>query len=74
MSKDSPDDGTARITAWSVDQAVAILAVDNVYVSASVRELLKRCVKGEITVEEARGVIRERARAYARRSQGDRGD
>lgn len=59
--KTPPDSAEAQLTSWSVDQALGIVNVDNIRVSALGRYLLHRCARGEITVEQAREAIRQRA-------------
>ncbi len=56
-NKDSPS--------WSLEQALGILAVDNIPVSEFTRELLLRHDRGELTSEQVRDAIRQRAQSYA---------
>jgi hypothetical protein len=52
-------------TSWALDQALEILSVDKITVSPFMLELLARCERGEITAEQVREAIRERAESYS---------
>ncbi|QDQ26197.1 hypothetical protein FNU76_07405 [Chitinimonas arctica] len=53
------------LTSWSARQAVGILAVDNIKLSAFGLDLLKRKEDGLISYDQAREEIRLRAKALA---------
>ena len=55
-------------TSWALDQAPGILSVDNITVSPFTRELLARYERGEITAEQVREAIRERAESYSEKT------
>lgn len=59
--KTPPVMADGQLTSWAVEQALGVMAVDNIRVSAFTRNLLNRCVRGEITVEQAREAIRQKA-------------
>jgi hypothetical protein len=59
----------AKPASWALEQALGILAVDNLSASPSMRELLRRVDHGEMTSEQAREAILQRARSYANDSE-----
>ena len=54
-----------KSTSWALDQTLGILSVDNITASTTTLELLARCERGEITAEQIREAIRERAEYYS---------
>lgn len=57
-----------RNVKWAVEQALGILAVDNIKVSDFTRDLLEKRSTGELTFEQARAAIRDRARSLQEES------
>ena len=56
---------SGKLNSWQANQAVAILAVDNIRVSAFGMDLLRRNEAGELSYEQGLEAIRQKARALA---------